>query len=742
MAKNKNRKKQQNEKKKQEPKSTETNTLLPAFILAVFAAIFCLSIQYGHIDSFLLENYQTFSKGFISNILASISVLHSRLTMHYPGESFYFRFPIALALAAAAFRWDSIGIVPLFAIQVTSYFPLSSLSSTTSAAALCALVVISSNFNVFIQLFQLLFTPLSQPLEYLLPISEFSEAYRVVYSFIGDDLYAPLLHLTYITVNIQITLGYVGIAYLISYQKRSIQLINNVAGKGTPAARLHFWRVAWFILTVSVPYLLHRTCMEIANDYAFLRFSNQIKFSARHSPMLALAEAPHGPGDYAGSISVVVTTTYRTIDRKLFSVPKLALLPPLIWAHPVAMGAIFPLAVAADWGRSLMLSALTTRITETNRIVDELASKRRQIEEFDRKNVEKMERSGGEVFAQDRREILTHEIHTLQVQGAVLKNGRSFIKWLYWKDLLLPTLEIGTAALLALDKIGISEITVYSRVIEDAIDALLMRSRNEAQFVEMQREMDKLKFLKSLIDDVDKTFLECTIGEEFRIQNLKYSRNKVNAHFSQTALPPTGMYAITGANGSGKSTFLRVLMSCKSNQRRIELHSSIEANVDALRLPSSDVQEVLQNIYWPLHMAPADWFILNDNFNPEIVVSLLEDLKFYQDEDHDLLKEITDEKKDWFSELSGGQKIKAELVRKIFLPEKCSKVLLLDEILAPLDPLSKSLVMRKIKDVCKSSLVLLIHHTDAGSKCVASQDFFEGNIHIENGKGELRELCE
>lgn len=735
------------ETKPESPSTPEANTLVPAFILAVCVGIFFLIVQHGHIKLEVFEDYQTFSQGFLTNILCSVSVLHSRLTMHQHKEPLYIRLPIAAGLAVSAFYWESLGIIPLFAMQIATYLPLSNLSMTTSAAILALLAILASNFRHFLLLLQLLASPFRSYLEYMLPLSEFSNAYSTVYSFIGDDMYMPFLHLIYVTVNIQITLGYVGISYLISYQTRSLQLINKVAGKGTSAARIHFWRVLRFIMTVSLPYLLHRTCMEIANDYAYLRIKNQIRFVVRDSPMSALADAPHGPEDYANSVATVVGTMYRIVDRKLFSMPKLALLPPIIWAHPVAMGTIFPFAILADKGRNYMLSALTTQITETSRSKDELNSKRRQIEEFDRKNVQNMERSGGEIFARQRRQNLTHEIHSLQAQINVLSNGRSFIQWLYWKDLLLPTLEIGTASLLALDKIDVSEITVYSRVIEDAIDLILMRSRNEAQLVQMGVEISKLEALRDLIEGRSENHLPCAVGDEFRLQNLTYSRNKVQAHFKQVQLPSKGIFAITGANGSGKSTLLQILMSCSTNEQKIGLHSSITVDISAnapltsIVLPSSDVQEILQNIYWPIHMTPASWFILDDDFSVEAVVSLLENLRFHQDEDHDLLKEITDEKKDWFGELSGGQKIKAELVRKLFLPKHCPKVLLLDETLAPLDPVSKSLVMEKIKQVCKSSLVLIIYHTDAVSKCIAAGEFFDGNIHLENGRGHVRELC-
>ena len=42
-----------------------------------------------------------------------------------------------------------------------------------------------------------------------------------------------------------------------------------------------------------------------------------------------------------------------------------------------------------------------------------------------------------------------------------------------------------------------------------------------------------------------------------------------------------------------------------------------------------------------------------------------------------LLKILQEEREDWFSELSGGQKSKVELVRKVFLREHCPSVLLI-----------------------------------------------------------------
>jgi ABC-type uncharacterized transport system fused permease/ATPase subunit len=117
-----------------------------------------------------------------------------------------------------------------------------------------------------------------------------------------------------------------------------------------------------------------------------------------------------------------------------------------------------------------------------------------------------------------------------------------------------------------------------------------------------------------------------------------------------------------------------------------------------------------------------------------------------------IVSELLEMKEDWFSDLSGGQKSKMELVRKVFLHEHCPDVLLIDETMAPLDPSSKSLVMGKLKEFCSSSIVIVIYHTDVGREttrgaegesvgCIPSNDFFSKNIHLEAGVVHIRDVC-
>ena len=115
-----------------------------------------------------------------------------------------------------------------------------------------------------------------------------------------------------------------------------------------------------------------------------------------------------------------------------------------------------------------------------------------------------------------------------------------------------------------------------------------------------------------------------------------------------------------------------------------------------------------------------------------------------------IMSELLEEKEDWFSDLSGGQKSKVELVRTVFLRDSCPDVLLVDETMAPLDPASKELVMAKLKMFCSESIIIVIYHTDVGQgkevngtvvDCVPSNDFFDKNIHLDKGMIHVRDTC-
>ena len=256
--------------------------------------------------------------------------------------------------------------------------------------------------------------------------------------------------------------------------------------------------------------------------------------------------------------------------------------------------------------------------------------------------------------------------------------------------------------------------------------------------------------------------------------------------------------------GSGKSTLFRIIMSCNTNDRPIDIPQSISLSNPSLEnsgdsnetippqisvtMPSSNVVEISQTFYWPLYSKPIDWIYqqgTSENISEKDmkehcrrVAELLHSLEFIQSVELEgerrileenqsssdgivasspsgdtitrIMEELEEEKEDWFNDLSGGQRSKVELVRKVFLMDECPNVLLIDETMAPLDPRSKALVMAQIKSFCAGSVVIVIYHTDVGTEkekggetigCVPSNNFFDGNIHVEDKQMNLRPVC-
>jgi hypothetical protein len=92
-------------------------------------------------------------------------------------------------------------------------------------------------------------------------------------------------------------------------------------------------------------------------------------------------------------------------------------------------------------------------------------------------------------------------------------------------------IDCALANLIAMGKIVSSEIFVFSRAIEDAVDLVLMKSRAESELAQMLTEVDKLQQLADVWETTrERTPLPCAVAppEVARpgivVRNLHYSR--------------------------------------------------------------------------------------------------------------------------------------------------------------------------------------------------------------------------
>lgn len=206
---------------------------------------------------------------------------------------------------------------------------------------------------------------------------------------------------------------------------------------------------------------------------------------------------------------------------------------------------------------------MTTTVEELRKEVTELRNIRTKVESFDLKNSELLQRSGPGVakFTQRRWEELTVKIQLRENVADLFGRSKAFFAFMQRNFVFTVLIDCALASLMAIGKITASEIFLFSRAVEDAVDLVLMRSRSEAELAQMMTETEKLQELANLWakQKKHKTFLPCRLATKGEakgvvLRNLHYSRGTASVRADHVFLPP-GIYALTGANGSGKVGF-------------------------------------------------------------------------------------------------------------------------------------------------------------------------------------------
>lgn len=93
-------------------------------------------------------------------------------------------------------------------------------------------------------------------------------------------------------------------------------------------------------------------------------------------------------------MTVVVSTTYDLFNRKLFSLPKVMLLPMIMMKQPKMLAQLFPIIFLTDWMKGRAVAYMTTRIEQLEKDTQKIKSMRAKVEAFDIKNAELLQRAG------------------------------------------------------------------------------------------------------------------------------------------------------------------------------------------------------------------------------------------------------------------------------------------------------------------------------------------------------------
>ena len=89
--------------------------------------------------------------------------------------------------------------------------------------------------------------------------------------------------------------------------------------------------------------------------------------------------------DYDTAVETVVSTSYNLFNRKLFSLPKLLLLPSIMMRQPLLVLQITPFIFGSDYVKAKFMAYLTTTVEKLNSKKIELEARRTKVEAFDLK---------------------------------------------------------------------------------------------------------------------------------------------------------------------------------------------------------------------------------------------------------------------------------------------------------------------------------------------------------------------
>ena len=208
------------------------------------------------------------------------------------------------------------------------------------------------------------------------------------------------------------------------------------------------------------------------------------------------------------------------------------------------------------------------------------------------------------------------------------------------------------------------------------------------------------------------------------IDQLKFDKySNISINIQNISFPDTGLFLITGKNGSGKSTFLEVLSG-------LIQADSLMLSVNGRTLSKRQIARFQEENVLLVHQSS----LVFDNLTC-LENLLLPFAKQDKEKARECLKQVELEKlsNQKASELSSGEKQRLSFARVLYDKRK---VCLLDEVTSNLDPESTSIIESSIQSLSNDSLVLFVTHENSplihqGHVLTRSHGNLEGNVRLE-----------
>ena len=212
-------------------------------------------------------------------------------------------------------------------------------------------------------------------------------------------------------------------------------------------------------------------------------------------------------------------------------------------------------------------------------------------------------------------------------------------------------------------------------------------------------------------------------GAEAENINFAYEEEKILKDFS-VSIPKSGIIGIIGKSGSGKSTFLKLLMrfwDVDSGRLEISNQPIKEINTSSLRAAESFVTQETVLFHDSIE---RNLLFANPNATHEQVVEACKKASI-----HEFIESLPDGYNTNVGELgetlSGGERQRLGVARA-FLHD--APLMLLDEPTSNLDSLNEAVILKALKEFCKDKAVVLVSHRKS-TMCITDR-----TISVENGR--------
>lgn len=259
-------------------------------------------------------------------------------------------------------------------------------------------------------------------------------------------------------------------------------------------------------------------------------------------------------------------------------------------------------------------------------------------------------------------------------------------------------------------------------------------------FMSMSDFSFNLKDWKTFIDLEEEPLINIDLKSfDLQLENVSFVYpgsekkvlNNINLHIKEGE-----KVAIVGENGSGKTTLLYLLLGI------------YEPTTGVVKIGKENLQNVLRDYrkkvsclfqdYIKYQMSIEDNVFLNRQISKKYINKFVEKndfIKNFPEMEKTMLGKIND----LGIELSGGQWQKLAISRALVKPE--TKILIMDEPVASLDPKSENDLYENFDDICqKKSLILISHRLGVTRLCDKIIVMKEGRIIEQGSHNQLMEV--